>query len=471
MPNTTRRLAALALVCLGGAVQARFHQVCFEAPPLNVNGAWQATGIVGCAVDGAGSCTIQGNWHRRAQSPTPIAGVDSPGHFVHFAFPSSSGTFTAHIRFDDGAGNSFVRNCEIHAGGRHATHRGWASPGAVLTGFSTDASGLVTSAVWRSTTGQNAPFWWHSVQAPADFVAVGGGGAGVAQPAGALLSVSTPYAQYPGDFRSWRVRTSEAAGAPQPHVATAYVIGLRVAGLAASDLAQRLQATRGYAPRNHLPQAALGPASHARADAVQSVIGGSVVLGGGFSATANVGAPIGTQIGQFAYLSEPLYGRAIVCPRGPTACEIEPWIIGWSAASKDHVIAAPGSIEAVMLALPRQLTVNGQTYRVTSRHVSATSGEAAQPAADASGLRGQYALTGIGASVARAPRQGVRPELLPPRDAPKRVDVPSRGWNGSLLWKLEPRPDLGGASVAAKDHVVPWPAQVTAHAIGIRLEP
>lgn len=305
MPNTIRCLAALALASLGSAVQARFHQVCFEAPPLNANGAWQATGIFGCAVDGPGSCAIQGNWSVRAQSPTPVAGVASPGHFVHFVFPSSAGQFIARIRFDDGAGNSFFRDCEVHAGGRYATYPGWASPGAVLTGFSTDASGLVTSAVWRSTSTQSAAFSWHSVQVPADFVAVGGG-AGVAQPAGALLSVSAPYAQYPGDVRSWRVRTSEAGEVQQPHVTTAYAIGLRIAGLAASNLAQQLQVTRGYAPHKPLAQAVLGPASPAYADAVQSVIGGSVVLGGGFSARANVGVPTGTLIGQFAYLSEPL---------------------------------------------------------------------------------------------------------------------------------------------------------------------
>lgn len=457
---------------MGGAVQARFHQVCFEAPPLNHNGAWLATGIFGCAVDGAGTCTIHGNWPIHARSPTPIAGVAAPGHFVHFVFPTSSGRFTARIRFDDGAGN-VVRDCEVHAGGRDATRPGWASPGAVLTGFSTDASGLVTSAVWRSASAQNAAFSWHSVQVPTDFVAVGGGGAGVAQPAGALLSVSAPYVQYPGDVRTWRVRTSEAGGVQQPHVTTAYAIGLRIAGLAASNLAQQLQVTRGYAPHKPLAQAVLGPASPAYADAVQPVIGGSVVLGGGFQAMASVGVPAGTLIGQFAYLSEPLHGRAIDCPRGPAACEIVPWIIGWSVASKDHIVAAPGSIEATMLALPRQLTVNGKTYRVLSRHVTATSGQAAHPAADVSGLRGQYALTGIGASVAaaRVPKDRLVAPLRPLKDAPTHVVAPGRGWNGSLLWKLEPRPDLGGASVAAKDHVVPWPAQVTAHAIGIRLEP
>jgi hypothetical protein len=37
------------------------------------------------------------------------------------------------------------------------------------------------------------------------------------------------------------------------------------------------------------------------------------------------------------------------------------------------------------------------------------------------------------------------------------------------LWKLEPRADVGGASVAAKDHVISSPASITAYAIGIKL--
>jgi hypothetical protein len=79
--------------------------------------------------------------------------------------------------------------------------------------------------------------------------------------------------------------------------------------------------------------------------------------------------------------------------------------------------------------------------------VQATSAVAAHPAVDVGGLRGEYALTGIGAA----------------------VDWRSHGPSGNLLWKLEPRADLGGASVASKDHVFPSPATITGFALGIKL--
>ena len=62
---------------------------------------------------------------------------------------------------------------------------------------------------------------------------------------------------------------------------------------------------------------------------------------------------------------------------------------------------------------------------------------------------GEYALTGVGAS----------------------VDWQSYGWAGNMLWKLVPRPDLDGAEAASKDHGYYSPASVTAYALGVKLVP
>jgi hypothetical protein len=42
--------------------------------------------------------------------------------------------------------------------------------------------------------------------------------------------------------------------------------------------------------------------------------------------------------------------------------------------------------------------------------------------------------------------------------------------SGSLLWKLQPQADLGGASVGVIDHGVHWGA-VSGFALGIKLVP
>ena len=97
--------------------------------------------------------------------------------------------------------------------------------------------------------------------------------------------------------------------------------------------------------------------------------------------------------------------------------------------------------------------VGGLTYRVVSTYRSATSAIAAHPAVDVAGPKG-CALTGIGASVAwRGPPFTTKP--LP----------------GNLIWKLQPRPDLGGATVASKDHGINSPASITGYALGIKLVP
>ncbi len=99
--------------------------------------------------------------------------------------------------------------------------------------------------------------------------------------------------------------------------------------------------------------------------------------------------------------------------------------------------------------------MGGKTFNVQARFVSAASGIAAHPAVDVSGLRGEYALTGIGAAV----------------DWRRYDQNGNQTAAGNLLWKLEPRADLGGASVASKDHILSSPARITGYALGIKLVP
>ena len=428
---------ALALGC--SAAAAGLHQICYEGAPEYKNGSWVPNAVFGCDTDGAGYCTITpvSSGFISRSNPYPLAYyVQSAGSFRYFDFSSSAGTFTARIDFHVN-GTVTSRQCTVNARGAYSSDSGAATPGAVLTGFSTDASGLATSGVWRLQSAGSYAFTRLNVRAPGDFVAVGGGAMGVDAPIGALITESART----GDARTWKARTAEGGGAAQPHRTTGYVIGLRIEGLAARDLAPLLiESSLTSTPSDQ---------SNPSSQALQPVLGGSVVIGGGFDARAASGMPLGSQVGQFGTVSAPLAGNYFNCTlvRGIYRCRLVTGTIGWRAESKDHVISAPGWITTSMLALPPTITVGGVAYEVYAQQVSATSGVAAHPAVDAGGLRGSFALTGIGAT----------------------VDWRSHGSAGSLLWKLEPRADLGGASVASKDHVVYSPATVTAHAIGIRL--
>jgi hypothetical protein len=163
-------------------------------------------------------------------------------------------------------------------------------------------------------------------------------------------------------------------------------------------------------------------------------------------------------IGQFATVSAPIIGNIFRCTQDPSgffSCGTVAAATGWRVESKDHVVSHPGWINLQMLALPLTINVGGVNWEVRGQYVSATSAVAAHPAIDVSGLRGEYALTGIGATVDW-----------------RRVDrLSGQVAAGNLLWKLEPRADLGGASVAAKDHIISSPASITGYALGIKLVP
>lgn len=441
----------LALAC--STAGARMHQICFEVAPENKSGVTTPAAVFGCAIDGGGSCTITALTGGMSSSPfAPVSQfVQSPGTFKHFSFVFNLGLMQARVDFFDSNGTKIAdRTCTVNAQGAATAHAGGATPGAVLTGFSTDASGLATTGVWKRQT-SFAPSARSNlaIAVPFDFVAVGGGAMGVASPIGALITRSQ-FEVSAGIQRTWRAQTSEAGGAAQPHQVTTFAIGLRIEGLHSRDLTPQLQTVfAGSTP---------AVAGHPSAQANQPVIGGSVILSGTIAAFADSSnAPI-DQIGQFATVSAPVVGTALQCTQpapGFFKCIPVPAITGWRVESKDHVVPHPGSVSVQMLALPTSLLMsdNVTRFEVRGKHVAATSAVAAHPAVDVAGLRGEYALTGIGASV----------------DWRRFDPFGNQTAAGNLLWKMEPRADFGGASVAAKDHIISSPASVTAFALGIKL--
>ena len=186
---------ALALACTGAA--ARMHHICFEGPPQLRDTGYVSTAIFGCAIDRSGTCSIAGESGLTPHSPKDLSkGVQSAGHFTYFEAPRTA-PMTAMITFVDN-GRTVRRSCTVNPRGTtysgDPNHMnpgvGHATPGAVLTGFSTDSSGLVTTGVWKRQAATDAGAHHLSVYAPADFVAVGGGAMGTDSPTGALISAS-----------------------------------------------------------------------------------------------------------------------------------------------------------------------------------------------------------------------------------------------------------------------------------------
>lgn len=440
-------LRALALAGVSSAVLAGQHSICFEG---ELSASRLPTGVYGCSEDAGGSCQIVPRGPGMALIQTSLPG-GPPGTYRVYSLPTA-GTFPATINFYDNQGRaSGTRTCGVNAIGPYGYGaRGWATAGAQLTGFTTDASGLVTTGVWKLVSPTVAAFNRVTLQVPADFVAVGGGAQGAETPNGALVAESyqsdTLNSSGAGDWRRWTARTTELA-VPQAHQTTVYAIGLRVAGLAARDLKPLLSVVN----QDSHPTAAAHPVNQVSfASATQARF---VFLSGGVAAQA---APSNSSnaLGQFVTATAPILtlGSPSWCSRYDR-CALT-FVNGWRVESKDHAISHPGTVNTALLALPPTILVAGTAYRVIGGQVSATSGNAAHPAVQASGLRGQYALTGIGAAVDWKRFDAAGNQVAP----------------GNLIWKLQPRPDLGGAAVASKDHLVSSPARITAHAMGIRLE-
>lgn len=446
MKSIRQCVGSVVLGTLCTVAGAQYHQVCYEGPTQSVNGTVYPTGVYGCAMDVPGYCTISS----QSSGMTPVTAyppdIAVAGSFLQYRYTSVAGSFTAKFTFFDSNNTAVAeRFCTVNAVGVHGNWPGRATPGAVLTGFTTDASGLAMTAIWRLQRGADASWARVPVQAPADFVAVGGGAMGVQWNNGALVTSSQRGEMFVGDQRTWLGATTQASNAAQPHRTTAWVIGLRIHGLAPRDLAPLIQ----------VAGADSGPTSLANAAAAAGITLGTVLVGGSAHARSTGAVPPFNQLGQLLTASAPTFRRLLDCSVGFRCRILGIETAGWRAESKDHVIADPGFVNAQTFSLPATISVGGRSFSVLNRVVSATSAEVAHPTIDVGGLRGEFALTGIGAFVNWRRFDTLGNQLAA----------------GNLLWRLEPRADLGGATVASKDHVVPSPATITAHAIGIKLVP
>jgi hypothetical protein len=446
--NTIRHaLAGLSLAALSASVLAGQHQICYQDQHWSSTGT--PIGIVGCRQDAAGSCAItrpNGVDQINANDPGPYLPAAPQGTFGIYSLPNdASSEFT--ITFRDANGNQIgqPRKCRISSKSSGNQTRGSASENAQLTGFTTDASGIVTTGVWRKTkapeTNTFSRYYQNlTVYVPYGFTAVGGGVTGADLPYGAYLfkngrglggiaGVNT--------WRKWSGGTSDVAGYPNPHPITVYAIGMQITGLPQECSTYQAQCIdnliwqkAGVSTDASIP--------HSQVDYVARYT------------TKLPYVPLSSETIATA-LTASTHGQFITASRPLIDSTASPPISGWMSASKDHLEIAPGNITTNVIALPSSIQIGIKQYRVESKVVSATTKfQVAHPSISVGGLSGEYALTGVGAFV------NWETSLSP---------------YGNLLWKLEPRPDLGGVSVASKDHGVSSPAWITGYALGIKLVP
>jgi hypothetical protein len=298
----------------------------------------------------------------------------------------------------------------------------------LLTGYTTDQSGLLMTGIWSSQTTNALRVQSNTIGVPKDFVLVGGGALGTNYPSGALISKMSPT----GDLekREWRVQTQDALS-PQPHNNETYAIGMKIEGLPVVDLRNLVAWNFGGST----------PAAHPTAQ-VLPIAGYPNVIGGGAEAFA-VAYP---QTGQFLTASSAI-PAIYVCPNGH--CIESRGATGFYAASKDHGVSAPGHVGVWVSSMPQTIQVDGRNYTVETFALGVVSGVAAHPSIVVAGRSGEFALTGVGAY----------------------VDWQSNGWAGNLLWKVVPRADIAGVEASSKDHAYSSPATIAGFALGVKLVP
>lgn len=423
-------LAGLLMASVAGAATAGMHHICFEASPLYVRGVTVLRMVVACDDDSGAACSITAPTMKpdRVLYPAvpPVLGPRTYALYERELVPNdppSQRLLEADIQFAGGK-----TTCRLQAQGALGFDPG---PSGSLTGFSTDASGLATTGVWRV----DAKGSLARVAVPAGFVAVGGGGQ--AEP-GALLWVTRFESANP---RVWYAK-SRTVTLGTPGQTTGFAVGLQI-GRPENPVKAAMPVL--WTGNRSLTGGTSDPA------AAIPVPKDSVVLGGDVQPQAP-----GTRIdlaGQFATVSAPVAVLSwLRCVLAAKPCQpLE--AAGWQAESKDDG-RFPGEMTTVMATLPRIVPVDGVDYEVRGKVIQATSNVGVLPAMGVSGLRGSYAVTGAGAQVNWRP-----------------FNLQNPAGAGTRLSSVEPRLDLGGASVSAGSMASMTPASVTAYALGIQLMP
>jgi hypothetical protein len=433
----------LAAALAASSAQAGYHHICFEGVRETDNkGVIHRVVIAACEDDAGAACSF---------NITKLGGSAGANQVMPIQrqpldlYPAAAGAyrevrfhaFDFDVQVDFSFDGNIKRRCTL----RQATST---PPLGQLRGFSTDASGLATTGVWR----YHAVGGWSPPQVPGDFVAVGGGTA-VVQPDAFIRR--TDYGSGPGGtWTSWAETDTL-----QPAASTiGYVIGLRIGDMSRADMLSKLvlQSARSARPDvvadatqgvNPPPTVLMGPAA--------SVLGGGIFAAQtirGHVAAASVPTP---SIEWLVCLTR--QGPLSLCPR--------PAVGGWHVESKDPWGQTPDIVESRMATLPLTMTVTDPVKQVTNTwrlRVATVQMHAAPdlaPAALATGLRGDYAVTGAGAEIDWRSATGGNAAAAVP-----------------LLAGIEPRPDLGGASAWAQPGTLGTqaaPASLTTHAVGLKL--
>lgn len=422
-------VAVLATLTTSTAYAAGNHQICYQGPYWNN----QPTIVVQCRSDFPGvSCSI-------SMQATPAGYFPPPaGPSTVQSFGGQPGTIhTATVDFSDGT----QRTCTtalapLYQGvGSAFTRMGNGATVPLLTGYTTDQSGLLTTGIWSSQTTNPQRVQQNIIGVPWDFVLVGGGALGTNYPSGALISKMAPE----GDLqnREWRVLTQDAL-TPQPHTNETFAIGMKIEGVAIANLRNLVAWNSGGSNPN--------PTAHPSAQ-VAPLAGFPAILGGGAKAFAN-DYP---QTGQFLTASSAIPAIYGLC--WMDRCAESSGATGWYAASKDHGVSAPGYVGAYVSSMPQTIQVNTSTgprsFRVETFGRGVVSSVAAHPSIVVSGRSGEFALTGVGAY----------------------VDWQSNGFYGNLLWKVVPRADIAGVEASSKDHAYSSPATIAGYVLGVKLVP
>jgi hypothetical protein len=424
--TSTAIAVVLTALTASSAYAAGHHQICYQGPHYNS----LPTVVVQCRSDVPGvSCSISLPAAHSGYFP-PAAGASTVETFQG----SPGTTYTATIDFSDGT----QRKCSTSLAGYYtsvgaAYTRMAGATVPLLTGYTTDESGLLMTGIWSSQTTNAQRVQANTIGVPKDLVLVGGGALGTNYPSGALISKMSPT----GDLekREWRVQTQDALS-PQPHNNETYAIGMKIEGVATVDL--RNLVAWNYGGSNY--------AAHPTAQ-VSPIAGYPAVLGGGAEAFAQAYP----QTGQFLTASSAIPAVYGLCWNG--RCGESSGATGFYAASKDHGISAPGYVGVWVSSMPQTIQVYTaaglRNFRVETFGRGVTSGVAAHPSIVVAGRSGEFALTGVGAY----------------------VDWQTYGWYGNLLWKVVPRADIAGVEASSKDHAYSSPATVTGYALGVKLVP
>lgn len=430
------RWAGLAWLAAWGGAQAQLHQICYEGP--YDNGA--PTVVVGCRDDSGGSC--------KARAVNGVNPINPSGGYTWPA--TRNGTFSifegapgvaadVEVEFTKGAVVQ-KRSCRTLVSSLRGG--GAAAPGHYLTGFSTDASGLVMTGVWRAHFSGSGV----DVFVPSDLREISGG---IATVPGAFAHRSVPTGYVAG---GWANRSSTDA-LVTPSDTVVYAVGLKIEGVRKWDtvLWPSKNVLRGLESLIELSEVTSAGVATATPEALVNLPNGSgrVALAGGFLAKTSTSlAPA-----LFATVSAPsLPLHLLRCVLVSVPCTL-PNASGWRSEAKDDVGAHQGSVTASLWHLPATLDIGGKVWEVRNRVVRMPSALSTSPAAQVFGLQSGYAVTAIGAEVHW------------------RAFSASPAVASSRLVQFEPLAGGADAAVAARHGSMQTSAQVEAYAMGIKLVP